>query len=130
MAGNPGAATGGGEGGGNLTVQGLPIIKPPYGVITALDMHDGRWRTARPEAETVDVDGQAPNLAGEGTTECVADRGVDLARHLGDRHAIGDGQIELDVEGLPEVDDDPRVREAESTEESLERAPGEARDAV
>ena len=39
----------GGEGGGNnLTVQGLPLIKPPYAQITAINMDKGeiRWQVA------------------------------------------------------------------------------------
>ena len=38
-----------GEGGGNnLSVEGLPLIKPPYGQITAIDMDKGeiRWQIA------------------------------------------------------------------------------------
>jgi quinoprotein glucose dehydrogenase len=39
---------GGGEGGSNLSVQGLPLVKPPYGRITALDMNKGTlaWQIA------------------------------------------------------------------------------------
>jgi quinoprotein glucose dehydrogenase len=39
---------GGGEGGGGLTIQGLPIVKPPYGRITALDLNKGElvWQIA------------------------------------------------------------------------------------
>jgi quinoprotein glucose dehydrogenase len=39
---------GGGEGGGGLTVQGLPLVKPPYGSITAFDLNKGTlvWRIA------------------------------------------------------------------------------------
>jgi quinoprotein glucose dehydrogenase len=49
--GGPGAGGGGGEGGGGLggiTVQGLPLIKPPYGRITALDLNKGAlvWQIA------------------------------------------------------------------------------------
>jgi quinoprotein glucose dehydrogenase len=42
----PGA--GGGGGGFQLTVQGLPIVKPPYGRITALDLNKGElaWQIA------------------------------------------------------------------------------------
>ena len=45
---------GGGEGGGGLgglTVQGLPLIKPPYGRITALDLNKGDlvWQIAHGE---------------------------------------------------------------------------------
>jgi quinoprotein glucose dehydrogenase len=38
----------GGEGGGGLTVQGLPIVKPPYGRITAIDLNKGEivWQIA------------------------------------------------------------------------------------
>jgi len=44
----PAGGRGGGEGGPNLSVQGLPIIKPPYGRITALDMNKGTlaWQIA------------------------------------------------------------------------------------
>jgi len=43
---NPGAP--GGLGGGGLSVRGLPLIKPPYGTITAIDMNKGEemWRIA------------------------------------------------------------------------------------
>jgi quinoprotein glucose dehydrogenase len=51
--GRGGAAGGGGEeggggGGGGLNVQGLPLVKPPYGRITALDMNRGElaWQIA------------------------------------------------------------------------------------
>jgi len=47
----PRAAAGGGEGGANPTVQGLPLVKPPYGRITALDMNKGEmvWQIAHGE---------------------------------------------------------------------------------
>jgi quinoprotein glucose dehydrogenase len=49
-AGSPVAAAGGegGEGGRALTVQGLPLIKPPYGRITAYDLNKGDlvWQIA------------------------------------------------------------------------------------
>jgi quinoprotein glucose dehydrogenase len=44
-----GGAGGGGEGGGNaVTVRGLPLIKPPYGRITAIDLNRGdiAWQVA------------------------------------------------------------------------------------
>ena len=44
-----GGGGGGGEGGGaGLTVQGLPLIKPPYGRITAIDLNKGDivWQVA------------------------------------------------------------------------------------
>ena len=42
---------GGGEGGGTVTVQGLPLVKPPYGRITAFDMNKGDlvWQIAHGE---------------------------------------------------------------------------------
>ena len=45
------AAAGGGDaggegGGGRVTVQGLPLVKPPYGRITAIDLEQGRDRLA------------------------------------------------------------------------------------
>ncbi len=44
-----GASGGGGEGlGPGLTVQGLPVVKPPYGSITAIDLNKGEilWHIA------------------------------------------------------------------------------------
>jgi quinoprotein glucose dehydrogenase len=43
-----GAGGGGGEGGAGLTVQGLPLVKPPYGRITAIDLNKGEivWQIA------------------------------------------------------------------------------------
>ena len=45
------APAGGGGGGGGLTVQGLPLIKPPYGSISAisLDRGDIVWQVAHGE---------------------------------------------------------------------------------
>jgi quinoprotein glucose dehydrogenase len=46
-----GGAGEGGGGGGGLNVQGLPIMKPPYGSIVAIDLNKGQiiWRTAHGE---------------------------------------------------------------------------------
>jgi quinoprotein glucose dehydrogenase len=40
-----------GEGGGGLTVRGLPLVKPPYGRISAIDLNKGEivWQVARGE---------------------------------------------------------------------------------
>src|SRR5262249_32882271 len=47
VAGGGGGGRGGG-GGPSLTVQGLPLVKPPYGRITALDLSQGTiaWQIA------------------------------------------------------------------------------------
>jgi quinoprotein glucose dehydrogenase len=45
------APAAGGEGGGGLTIQGLPLVKPPYGRITAIDLDAGtiKWQIAHGE---------------------------------------------------------------------------------
>src|SRR6476659_2370501 len=48
------AAPAGEGGGGGLTVQGLPLIKPPYGRISAIDMTKGEIRWQVPHGETPD----------------------------------------------------------------------------
>ena len=62
-AGGAGAG-GGGEGGPVLTVQGLPLVKPPYGRITAFDMNKGDlvWQIAH--GETPDNIRNHPALKG------------------------------------------------------------------
>lgn len=62
--GGPAAPAGGGEGGGGLTVQGLPLVKPPYGRITAIDLDRGaiRWQIAH--GETPDNIRHHPALKG------------------------------------------------------------------
>jgi quinoprotein glucose dehydrogenase len=58
-------AGGGGEGGGaGVTVQGLPILKPPYGRITAIDLNKGDlvWQIAH--GETADAVRNHPALKG------------------------------------------------------------------
>jgi quinoprotein glucose dehydrogenase len=69
--GQPGAAatgrgSGGGGGGaeGGLTVQGLPIIKPPYGVLAAIDLDQGKIRWRVPHGDTPDAVRNAPMLKG------------------------------------------------------------------
>jgi quinoprotein glucose dehydrogenase len=58
------AAPAGGEGGGGLTVQGLPLVKPPYGRITAIDLDRGtiKWQVAH--GETPDNIRNHPALKG------------------------------------------------------------------
>jgi quinoprotein glucose dehydrogenase len=58
------APGGGGEDGPNLTVQGLPLVKPPYGRITAIDLNKGAivWQVAH--GETPDNIKNHPALRG------------------------------------------------------------------
>jgi quinoprotein glucose dehydrogenase len=59
-----GAGGGGGEGGGGVTVQGLPLVKPPWGRITAIDLNKGElvWQIAH--GETPDNVRNHPALKG------------------------------------------------------------------
>ena len=59
-----GGDEGEGEGGGGLTVQGLPLVKPPWGRITAIDMNKGEivWQIAH--GETPDNVRNNPALKG------------------------------------------------------------------
>ena len=54
----------GGESGNGLFVQGLPIIKPPYGRITAIDMNKGDIVWQIPHGETPDSVRNHPALKG------------------------------------------------------------------
>ena len=58
----PGAA-GGGRGGGT-TVQGLPLVKPPYDRITAYDMNTGDITWQKPHSSTPDDIRDHPALKG------------------------------------------------------------------
>jgi quinoprotein glucose dehydrogenase len=50
-----GGGRGSGEGGGRgLTVRGLPLLKPPYGRITAIDLDKGEFRWQIAHGETPD----------------------------------------------------------------------------
>jgi len=50
-----GGGGGGGEGGGGLTVQGLPILKPPYSLLSAIDLNKGAIMWQVPHGETPDA---------------------------------------------------------------------------
>ena len=53
-----------GGGGGALTVQGLPLIKPPYSRITAIDLDKGEFRWQVPFGATPDNIRNHPALKG------------------------------------------------------------------
>src|SRR5262249_46720039 len=66
-AAEPAAARGGGGGrGGGLTagLNGLPIIKPPYGVLAAIDLDKGELKFQVPHGDTPDAVRNSPILAG------------------------------------------------------------------
>jgi quinoprotein glucose dehydrogenase len=56
---------GGGGGGGRLTIDGLPLLKPPYSLISAIDVNKGEilWQT--PHGETPDFIRNHPALKGK-----------------------------------------------------------------
>ncbi|HYM24094.1 MAG TPA: hypothetical protein VEU08_12835, partial [Vicinamibacterales bacterium] len=51
-------------GGGGLTVQGLPLLKPPYGVLNAIDLDKGEIKWQVPHGDTPDAVRNSPALAG------------------------------------------------------------------
>jgi quinoprotein glucose dehydrogenase len=54
----------GGAGLGGITVQGLPLLKPPYGRITAIDLDKGEFRWQIAHGETPDNIRNSPALKG------------------------------------------------------------------
>jgi quinoprotein glucose dehydrogenase len=60
----PGAAAPGGGGGGGLNVRGLPLGKPPYATISALDMNKGELLWKIPHGDTADNIKNNPALKG------------------------------------------------------------------
>jgi quinoprotein glucose dehydrogenase len=55
---------GGGDIGGGLSIEGLPLVKPPYGRITAIDMNTGDTAWDIPHGETPDSVRNHPLLKG------------------------------------------------------------------
>src|SRR5436190_1076348 len=53
-----------GRGGGGLQVDGLPIVKPPYGVLSAIDLDKGELKFQVPHGDTPDAVRNSPALAG------------------------------------------------------------------
>ena len=67
VAGAPGtpAAPPQGGGGGALVVQGLPLLKPPYGLLNAIDLDKGELKWQVPHGDTPDAVRNSPMLAGK-----------------------------------------------------------------
>lgn len=53
-----------GPGGGGRSLQGLPLFKPPYGRITAIDLNTGEHRWMIPNGDTPDAIKHHPALQG------------------------------------------------------------------
>jgi len=51
-------------GGGGLTVQGLPLLKPPYGLLNAIDLDKGEIKWQVPHGDTPDAVRNSPLLKG------------------------------------------------------------------
>jgi quinoprotein glucose dehydrogenase len=51
-------------GGGGLNVQNLPLVKPPYGVLAAIDLNNGALKWQVPHGETPDAVRNHPALKG------------------------------------------------------------------
>src|SRR5471030_1617059 len=60
----PPVAGGGGGAGFGLNVQGLPLIKPPYGTISAINLDSGEIVWQVPHGDTPDVIRNSPALKG------------------------------------------------------------------
>jgi quinoprotein glucose dehydrogenase len=58
------AVGGGGRGGLNQGLDGLPIVKPPYGVISAIDLNNGTLKFQVPHGDTPDAIRNNPALRG------------------------------------------------------------------
>ncbi len=60
----PAAPAAEGGGGGGLTIRGLPLVKPPYGSISAIDLNKGEILWQVPHGETPDAVKNHPALKG------------------------------------------------------------------
>jgi quinoprotein glucose dehydrogenase len=62
--GAPAGAAAGGRGGGGLQVEGLPLVKPPYGTLNAIDLDKGELKWQVPHGDTPDAVRNSPALQG------------------------------------------------------------------
>jgi len=58
------APAAGGDEGGGLTVQGLPLTKPPYGMLSAINLDRGELMWSVPHGDTPDTIRNHPALKG------------------------------------------------------------------
>jgi quinoprotein glucose dehydrogenase len=63
-AGGGGGGAEGGFGGGGTIVQGLPILKPPYGVVVGINLDKGTLEWSTPHGDTPDAVRNNPALRG------------------------------------------------------------------
>src|SRR5579864_1383988 len=63
-AGRGGGGAEGGFGGGGTIVQGLPILKPPYGVVVGINLDKGTLEWSTPHGDTPDAVRNNPALRG------------------------------------------------------------------
>ena len=61
----PAPAQGRGGSGAGLAVQGLPMIKPPYGLLAAIDLDRGELKWQTPHGDTPDAVRNHPMLRGK-----------------------------------------------------------------
>jgi quinoprotein glucose dehydrogenase len=80
------------QGLGGLLVKGLSIIKPPYGVITAIDVNKGELKWQVPYGETPDAVRNHPDLKGKniGNTGQPGSVGLLVTKNL---VIVGDSQL-------------------------------------
>ena len=95
-----------------LTVQGLPLVKPPYGRITAIDLTTGEIRWQVPHGETPDNIRNHPALKGLDTPAHRPARAT--RRHAGDQDAghRRRGRLRADAVG-PARRDAARLRQGD-----------------
>ena len=74
-------------GGGGLQVEGLPIVKPPYGVLAAIDLDKGELKFQVPHGDTPDNVRTNPALAGHEHSEDRPERQRRLDGHQDRRRA-------------------------------------------
>ena len=86
VAGRGGRGGGGGGGGFGATVQGLSIVKPPYGMIVAINLDKGDLMWSTPHGDTPDGVRNHPALRGVNDPEDRTERQRRRGGHQDARH--------------------------------------------